>query len=133
MIKFLVLRRFRAHKALALFNSFIVIVLLTVIERPDVAEAPALVEHGRLHAVHLRGSAALDGVGVIEAEGVFELVVHGGDPAAVVLGIAVFSQPLYLVLELLQAWRETGEKRETRISSWSFQSALWHATRLHKF
>ena len=83
------------------------ICLLTV-ERPDVAEAPALVEHGRLHAVDL--GMALDGVGVVEAEGVLELVVHVGDPAAVVLGIAVLGQPLDLVLELLQTWRETGEK-----------------------
>jgi len=37
-------------------------------------------------------------------------VVHVGDPAAVVLGIAVLGQPLDLVLELLQTWRETGEK-----------------------
>ena len=109
--------------------------ILTVIERPDVSETPALVEHGRLHAVVFRGMT-LDGVGVVEAEGVLELVVHVGDPAAVVLGIAVLGQLLDLVLELLQAWRETGEKRETRIrplSSRLDDAFFGHATRLQMF
>ena len=74
--------------------------ILTVIERPDVSETPALVEHGRLHAVVFRGMT-LDGVGVVEAEGVLELVVHLRDPA-VIVGASVFGQTLDLVLKLLQ-------------------------------
>ena len=81
---------------------------LTAIERSDVPEAPALVEHGRLHAVHLR-AVTLDGVGVVEAEGVLELVVHLRDPA-VIVGASVFGQTLDLVLKLLQTWQKI-EKR----------------------
>ena len=94
--------------------------LLTAVESPDVAETPALVEHGRLHAVHF-GGAALDGVCVIKAEGVLELVVHIGDPAAVILA-AVFGEALDLVLKLLQTWRETGEERRKLVDFLHFHS-----------